>query len=148
MITLDGEKIEVIDAHSHMGSRNKLAVHQIPRIRKFTAEEMMASMDEAGVDKVVTFAIGAGEPVDYRDTNSYIASSMKKYPDRIIGFMRLNPAKSPFEGVGGECEAGPQRSQDSPAHRKMSGERQRKSLPPNGGGRASRAPSVISLWLG
>ena len=95
MITLDGEQIEVVDAHSHMGSRNKLAVHQIPRIMKFTAEDMMASMDEAGVDKVVTFAIGAGEPVDYRDTNNYIASSMEKYPDRIIGFMRLNPAKGP-----------------------------------------------------
>jgi predicted TIM-barrel fold metal-dependent hydrolase len=95
MITLDGEKIEVVDAHSHMGSRNKLAVHQIPRIMKFTAEDMMASMNGAGVDKVVTFAIGAGEPVDYRETNSYIASSMKKYPDRIIGFMRLNPAKGP-----------------------------------------------------
>ena len=48
MITLEGEKIEVIDAHSHMGARNKLAVHQIPKIMKFTAEEMMASMDEAG----------------------------------------------------------------------------------------------------
>ena len=95
MITLDGEKIEVIDAHSHMGSRNKLAVHQIPRIMKFTAEDMIASMDGAGVDKVVTFAIGAGEPVDYRDTNNYIASSMQKYPDRIIGFLRLNPAKGP-----------------------------------------------------
>jgi uncharacterized protein len=95
MITLDGEPIEVVDAHSHMGSRNKLAVHQIPRIMKFTAEDMMASMDGAGVDKVVTFAIGAGEPVDYRDTNNYIASSMEKYPDRIIGFMRLNPAKGP-----------------------------------------------------
>jgi predicted TIM-barrel fold metal-dependent hydrolase len=95
MITLDGEQIEVVDAHSHMGSRNKLAVHQIPRIMKFTAEDMMASMDGAGIDKVVTFAIGAGEPVDYRDTNNYIASSMEKYPDRIIGFMRLNPAKGP-----------------------------------------------------
>ena len=95
MITLDGEQIEVVDAHSHMGSRNKLAVHQIPRIMKFTAEDMMASMDGAGVDKVVTFAIGAGEPVDYRDTNNYIASSMEKYPNRIIGFMRLNPAKGP-----------------------------------------------------
>jgi len=37
-------------------------------------------MDGAGVDKVVTFAICAGEPVDYRDTNNYIASSMEKYP--------------------------------------------------------------------
>ena len=51
MITLDGEQIEVIDAHSHIGSRNKLAVHQIPRIMKFTAEDMMASMDGAGLIK-------------------------------------------------------------------------------------------------
>jgi len=51
MITLDGEPIEIVDAHSHMGSRNKLAVHQIPRIIKFTAEDMMASMDEAGLIK-------------------------------------------------------------------------------------------------
>ena len=41
MISVEGEKIEVIDAHSHMGSRNKLAVHQIPRIMKFTAEDML-----------------------------------------------------------------------------------------------------------
>jgi hypothetical protein len=95
MIDVEGEAIEVIDAHSHMGARNKLAVHQIPRIMKFSAEDMIASMDGAGVDKVVTFAIGAGEPVDYRDTNDYISASMQKYPDRIIGFMRLNPAQGP-----------------------------------------------------
>jgi len=32
----------------------------------------------------VSFVIGAGEPVDYRDTNNYIAGSMEKYSDRII----------------------------------------------------------------
>ena len=31
-----------------MGARNKLAVHQIPRVMKFTAEDMIASMDGAG----------------------------------------------------------------------------------------------------
>ncbi len=92
MITYDGEAIEVIDAHSHMGERSKLAVHQIPRVMKFMAEDMIRSMDDAGVDRVVTFAIGVGEPSDYRETNRYIASAMKKYPKRIIGFMRLNPA--------------------------------------------------------
>lgn len=92
MITFDGEPIEVIDAHSHMGERRKLAVHQIPRIMKFMAEDMIRSMDSAGVDRVVTFAIGVGEPSDYRETNRYIASAMQKHPNRIIGFMRLNPA--------------------------------------------------------
>jgi len=92
MITCEGESIEVIDAHSHMGERRKLAIHQIPAIMKFMAEDMIRDMDEAGVDKVVTFAIGMGEPSDYRETNEYIAAAMKKNPERIIGFMRLSPA--------------------------------------------------------
>lgn len=95
MITYEGETIEVIDAHSHMGERQQLAIHQIPPIMKFMAEDMIRSMDEAGVDRVVTFAIGAGRPTDYRETNRYIAEMMKKYPERITGFMRLNPADGP-----------------------------------------------------
>ncbi|MFQ5850409.1 MAG: amidohydrolase family protein [Candidatus Binatia bacterium] len=92
MITYEGQSIEVIDAHSHMGERRRLAIHQIPPIMKFMAEDMIRSMDEAGVDRVVTFAIGVGEPSDYRETNQYIAGAMERYPERIVGFMRLNPA--------------------------------------------------------
>ncbi|OGQ50077.1 MAG: hypothetical protein A3I10_06440 [Deltaproteobacteria bacterium RIFCSPLOWO2_02_FULL_57_26] len=95
MITVEGEPIEVIDAHSHMGARKKLAIHQIPPIMKFMAEDMLRSMDDAGVDAVVTFAIGVGEPSDYRETNQYIANAMKQHPARIHGFMRLNPADGP-----------------------------------------------------
>ncbi len=91
MITCEGETIEVIDAHSHMGERRKLAIHQIPAIMKFMAEDMIRDMDEAGVDKVVTFAIGMGEPSDYRETNEYIATAMKKNPERIIGFIGSAP---------------------------------------------------------
>jgi predicted TIM-barrel fold metal-dependent hydrolase len=69
MSTVEGEKIEVIDAHSHMGARKKLAIHQILPIMKFMAADMLQSMDDAGVDGVVTFAIGIGEPSDYRETN-------------------------------------------------------------------------------
>jgi predicted TIM-barrel fold metal-dependent hydrolase len=95
MITVEGERIEVIDAHSHMGGRKKLAIHQIPPIMKFMAEDMLASMDDAGVDGVVTFAIGMGEPSDYRETNQYIANAMKQHPGRIHGFMRLSPGNGP-----------------------------------------------------
>jgi len=93
MITVEGEKIEVIDAHSHMGARKKLAIHQVPPIMNWMAEDMLGSMDGAGVDGVVTFAIGIGEPSDYRETNQYIAGAMKKYPGRIHGFMRLSPGQ-------------------------------------------------------
>ena len=62
---------------------------------KFMAEDMLQSMDDAGVDGVVTFAIGIGEPSDYRETNQYIADSMKKHPGRIHGFMRLSPGNGP-----------------------------------------------------
>jgi hypothetical protein len=82
MITLDGEQIEVVDAHSHMGSRNKLAVHQIPRIMKFTAEDMMASMDEAGVDKVVTFA---SAPASRWTTAILITTSPVRWKNIPIG---------------------------------------------------------------
>lgn len=97
MITYEGEPIEVIDAHSHMGERKQLAIHQIPPIMKFMAEDMLRSMDGAGVDRVVTFAIGAGKPTDYRETNQYVAETMKRHPNRFIGFMRLNPAQGAKE---------------------------------------------------
>jgi hypothetical protein len=95
MINVEGERIEVVDAHSHMGARKKLAIHQIPPIMKFMAEDMLQSMDDAGVDGVVTFAIGIGEPSDYRETNQYIAGVMKQHPKRIHGFMRLSPGNGP-----------------------------------------------------
>lgn len=95
MINVEGEQIEIIDAHSHMGARKKLAIHQIPPIMKFMAEDMLQSMDSAGVDGVVTFAIGIGEPSDYRETNQYISNAMKQHAGRIHGFMRLSPGNGP-----------------------------------------------------
>ena len=95
MINVEGEQIEIIDAHSHMGARKKLAIHQIPPIMKFMAEDMLESMDNAGVDGVVTFAIGIGEPSDYRETNQYISNAMKQHAGRIHGFMRLSPGNGP-----------------------------------------------------
>ena len=33
-----------------MGRREQVAIHQIPRIMSFTPDEMVARMDESGVD--------------------------------------------------------------------------------------------------
>lgn len=51
----------------------------------YTPEDMLRSMDQAGVDMAVGCSLG--QMVD----NSFIAETVKKYPDRIIGFGQVNP---------------------------------------------------------
>ena len=91
MITYRGESIEVWDAHAHMGRREQLAIHQVPKIMAWMPDEMIRRMDESGVDVVTPFAIGAGNKTDYAETNRLIAQAAKDYPGRMIGYMRLNP---------------------------------------------------------
>lgn len=54
----------------------------------YTPEDMMRSMDQAGVDMAVGCSLG--QMVD----NSFIAETMRKYPNRIIGFGQVNPRAS------------------------------------------------------
>jgi hypothetical protein len=51
----------------------------------YTPEDMMRVMDQAGVDMAVGCSLG--QMVD----NTFIAETMEKYPDRIIGFGQVNP---------------------------------------------------------
>jgi len=51
----------------------------------YTPEDMIRSMDAAGVDMAVGCSLG--QMVD----NSFIHETMKRYPDRIIGFGQVNP---------------------------------------------------------
>src|SRR4029077_18550881 len=151
MIGVETVEIEGMDAQSHMGPRKKLAIHQIPPIMKFMAEDMLESMDNAGVDGVVTFAIGIGEPSDYRETNQYISNAMKQHAGRIHGFMRLSPGNGPKdtlqvleEGV----KLGLKGIKIHPFNRTLPGERQRKSLSADGSRTASRFNRFVSLRAG
>ena len=68
--------MRIIDAHNHIGDR---------RGRKGQkAEEIIAQMDQSGIDKAVVFSY-----VQYPN-NDYIANSVSKYPDRLIGFAVLD----------------------------------------------------------
>ena len=87
-IEIDGESIEIVDAHIHMGGR--------PRREKFDAEKNSAAgrayyysysgkqvvnaMDQSGVDTVVGFPLGGfSSEYDYADQNEMIAASMKEF---------------------------------------------------------------------
>ncbi len=54
----------------------------------FSAEELLSVMNEGRVDKAVIF--GAG-PYLFPQFNKMIAETVNKYPDRLIGFARVDP---------------------------------------------------------
>ncbi len=65
----------IVDAHNHLGSR--VDIRQSP-------ESLIERMDNEGVDKCVVFPF----PIDW--DNDYVGESVKKYPDRLIGFVGVN----------------------------------------------------------
>ena len=63
-----------------------------PDARLASAEELVAAMDEDGVDRSVAMGMGWTDPGLAREANDYIIESARKYPDRIVGFCSVNPA--------------------------------------------------------
>jgi len=56
-----------------------------------TADELIASMDEAGVDISVVLNIGWTTHELCVETNDYILESIARYPQRLIGFGMVQP---------------------------------------------------------
>ena len=92
-IVVDGERIEVIDAHTHMGISPALRIYGCSTDR-YLAEEGVKTMDAAAVDQCIAFPCALPQ-TDYLEANKIIAEQMKRYPKRIIGFLRLNPNYGP-----------------------------------------------------
>lgn len=65
-----------IDAHNHIGKKKGVSVN---------VDDFIKSMDEAGIDKAVVFSFS--EQID----NDYVIESVKRYPDRLFGFVTINP---------------------------------------------------------
>jgi uncharacterized protein len=76
-----------IDAHTHMGRRRGALGHGVAT---FLGQELVNDMDEVGLDRAVAFPLGAPY-TDYSESNKTIAEEVAKFPDRIIGFCRINP---------------------------------------------------------
>lgn len=85
----------IIDGHTHLSPLAE---------RPFIAEHLIKSMDEAGIDKALTFSIAADGHVggqlthgceDLNGTggkeNEIISGWLKQYPDRLIAFASINP---------------------------------------------------------
>ena len=68
------------------------ALYSNPRAKLGTAEELVASMDEAGVDKAVVMGVGWTDPRVARESNDYVIESVRKHSSKLIGFCSVNPA--------------------------------------------------------
>ncbi|MEK7848396.1 MAG: amidohydrolase family protein [Chloroflexota bacterium] len=73
-----------------------------PRTRLATAEDLIASMDEAGVGVSVALNIGWAQPEFCRRNNDYIMEAQARYPRRIVGFGNLAPGS--LEDAAREAE--------------------------------------------
>mgnify|MGYP000847675263 FL=1 len=87
----------IIDCHSHIYESStpkgsKKSGHFGTTASEFTAEDMIKTMDENNVDMTVANML---RPLlsekDFMERNGYVADAAKKYPDRIIGLVRINP---------------------------------------------------------
>lgn len=95
----------IIDFHTHVAPpwlRDKRTeyierdpcfhlLYSQPKAKLVTAEELIASMDETGIDKSVILNLGWVDHQLCVETNDYILESVSRYPDRLIGFCSIQP---------------------------------------------------------
>jgi predicted TIM-barrel fold metal-dependent hydrolase len=87
----------IIDSHAHMGPAILHAGRKMP-VKAVTAEETVEMMDASGIDISVIFAPlwkhGPYNDPDYYLGNYVIAETCRLYPDRFVGYGRVNPNRA------------------------------------------------------
>ena len=76
--------LNVIDAHGHLGLSSM--VHTAYN----TAEDLLDSMDRIGIRRACISSLLALH-ADYRRGNDQMAEIVKRYPERILGYVVINP---------------------------------------------------------
>ena len=71
----------IIDSHTHV---DRFGWYDPP-------ETIIRLMDEAGVDKSIVMTYG--DAPDVEGSIEYIAEAVQRYPDRLIGYARMNPGR-------------------------------------------------------
>lgn len=95
----------IIDFHTHIfppelaARREQLLSRDLtlatlygnPSARMATAEELVSTMDGAGIDISVVLGMGWNDPELCREANDYVAESVGRFPLRLRGFGVVNP---------------------------------------------------------
>lgn len=84
----------VLDVHTHLISQPLLDGLTGGGVPTAGAEDLIAQLDSASIDKAVVLALGYWTLPDDSNVeaeNDFTASEVAKYPDRLIGFCGINP---------------------------------------------------------
>jgi predicted TIM-barrel fold metal-dependent hydrolase len=98
--------VAIIDFHTHIFPPDVMArrehylqrdrwfgqLYANPKARLASAEDLIASMDESGVDVSVAFGFAWTDPGLCRESNHYLLEAVSRWPGRIAGFAQVNPA--------------------------------------------------------
>ena len=96
----------IIDFHTHVfpprmrenrdryvqRDRTLAALYSDPKARMASAEDLIAVMDEDGIDAAVAMGIGWSDYDTAREANDYIIEAIRRWQGRIVGFAGINPA--------------------------------------------------------
>jgi predicted TIM-barrel fold metal-dependent hydrolase len=74
--------LKVVDALSYIGK-------SVYFKRRFNVEDLIERMNSNGIEMAVITAPPPGP--DYREANKIVYEAVKKYPERLISFYKLNP---------------------------------------------------------
>jgi predicted TIM-barrel fold metal-dependent hydrolase len=99
-------RVPVIDFHTHIFPPHVIAKRHVylqrdrwfgrlyanPQARMATADQLIHSMDAAGIDAAVAFGFAWADQGLNREANDYVLESMARWPDRLLGFAEVNPA--------------------------------------------------------
>ncbi len=72
-------------------------LHDNPKAKFATAEDVLENMEKTGIDKSVVFGFSCLDPGMAREANDYIIETVKRYPDRFIGFAIVPPQDAGME---------------------------------------------------
>lgn len=95
----------IIDFHSHIFSdemrANRLdylerdqwfaTLYEDAKHRLASAEDLVTSMEDAGVDRTVVFGFPWRDGGLCKEHNNYLIDAVRKYPDKLIGFACVQP---------------------------------------------------------
>jgi predicted TIM-barrel fold metal-dependent hydrolase len=97
----------IVDCHTHITAPEIIArrdeylirdawfrdLYANPDARLSSAEDLVTAMDHAEVDQSVVFGFGWRDMDLCRRDNDYVMEAVARYPDRLIGFGIVNPAR-------------------------------------------------------
>lgn len=79
------DEFRIIDCHNHMGRWNAFYIPQ-----EGSADQMVKCMDKLGIDQIFVTEHAAIGP-DYTYGNNSVMAACEKYPERIYGYVTVNP---------------------------------------------------------